>query len=76
MNLYALVCDDGDGSSSISWFTCFERARSLIMHEDDYRCNDSVRLIILPEGTDLTTLGVSIDTSEEVIVEGCEEDDD
>ena len=78
MKLYFLVCDGGDGSSSVSWFKHYSRAEYLHNEEDDYRCSDSIDSITLPDDFDVNTLGISIDTGEggESDDEDEEEDDD
>lgn len=67
MQLYALVSDGGDGSNSIQWFANYARAKSFIEHDEEYFTNDDVEVLVLPDGFDITTLGISIDMSDEVL---------
>jgi hypothetical protein len=75
MQLYALVSDGGDGSNSIQWFADYARAKSFIEYDEEYSTNDDIEVLVLPDGFDLSTLGISIDMSKEVLT-GSPDDED
>lgn len=77
MQLYALVSDGGDGSNSIQWFANYARAKSFIEHDEEYFTNDDVEVLVLPDGFDITTLGISIDMSNEVLTSSpCDDEEE
>lgn len=76
MQLYALVSDGGDGSASIQWFGDYARAKSFIKWDEEYYTNDDVEVLVLPEGFDLSTLGISIDMSTEVLTKSPDEEEE
>lgn len=64
MELFFMVCDGGDGSSTVSWFKNYDRAEYLHESDDNYRCSDGIFSITLPDDFDVSTLGIDIDESE------------
>lgn len=73
MKLYYMVQDGGDGTQSVSWFKHYSRAEYLHENSDDYRCSDDIWSITIPDGVDVSTLGLYIHEEEG---EGDDDDDE
>lgn len=59
--IYGLVCDGGDGSTSMHWFRDEEKVNDLLENDTDLYMNEGshVEVLTFPVDLDLTACGFS-----------------
>ena len=62
MRVYGLICDCGDGSSSLRWFLDEELVEVILETDDDYYANEGspATTLTLPEGVTPELIGITI----------------
>jgi len=61
MKVYGLICDSGDGSATIQWYT--DRAKvNELLEDDDYYPNEGhpKATLTLPDDADLQAIGIRL----------------
>lgn len=68
MKIYGMICDNGDGSNSINWFTESPEDLEVLVELDPegWWCSDGIaQTLTLPEGVTPEELGISLTTIKE-----------
>jgi hypothetical protein len=61
MNVYGIICDLGDGSSSIQWYTDREKVNELLEEEEYYQNEGRPKATLtLPDDADLKAIGIRL----------------